>query len=90
MKVIKISALWCPSCLIMNKVVRRVMEDYPQVDLLELDIDMDMEEVGKYEVGKILPVIIFLTDSGSEFDRLVGEIDELELRKIVDKYAEVN
>lgn len=90
MKVIKISALWCPSCLIMNKVVRRVMEDYPQVDLLELDIDMDMEEAGKYEVGKILPVIIFLTDSGSEFDRLVGEIDELELRKIVDKYAEVN
>ena len=90
MKVIKISALWCPSCLIMNKVVRRVMEDYPQVDLLELDIDMDMEEVGKYEVGKILPVIIFLTDSRSEFDRLVGEIDELELRKIVDKYAEVN
>lgn len=90
MKVIKISALWCPSCLIMNKVVRRVMEDYPRVDLLELDIDMDMEEAGKYEVGKILPVIIFLTDSGSEFDRLVGEIDELELRKIVDKYAEVN
>lgn len=90
MKVIKISALWCPSCLIMNKVVRKIMEDYPQIDLLELDIDMDMEEVKKYEVGKILPVVIFLTDSGTELERLGGEIDEFELRKIVDKYEKVN
>lgn len=90
MQVIKIGAMWCPSCLIMNKVIREVFNDYPEIILKELDYDMDNGEVREYNVGKILPVLIFLSSDGIELGRIIGEKNSQELRKEVNHYAENN
>lgn len=86
MKIIKIGAMWCPACLIMNKIWNRIMEDYSNIEIISLDLDMDSEEVSKYNPGKILPVIIFISDDNSELDRLVGEQKEEKIRELIMKY----
>ena len=71
MKIVKIGAMWCPGCLVMHKVWDRVEKEC-DVEVISYDLDMDSEEVEKYEVGSTLPVIIFY-DNEHEYKRLVGE-----------------
>ncbi len=70
MKIVKISAIWCGACLIMNKVWNKLKDK--DIELIELDYDMDEEEVFKYNPGDILPVFIVL-DGDKELLRLTGE-----------------
>ena len=65
-KVVIITAVWCPSCLILKKHLKRLNEEY-NLELETLDYDFDEEEVSKYDVGDKLPVII------TKNNRLVGE-----------------
>ena len=85
MQIIKIGAVWCPGCLVMNKIWNKLDSD-SELEVLSLDYDMDSEEVAKYDVGKILPVIIFLDKDGLELERLIGECKEDKLMEVIDKY----
>lgn len=85
MKIIKIGAIWCPGCLVMKKIWNNIIKDN-DLDILELDYDMDSYEVNKYNVGKILPVVIFLDSNGNELERFIGEQKENKLLEIIDKY----
>ena len=71
MKIIKIGALWCPGCLVIRKSIDKIKENY-DVEITELDLDFDEEEVKKYNVGDILPVLIFYKGD-EEYKRLIGE-----------------
>ena len=79
MKLIKISALWCPACLVMNNRLNKILKDY-DIEMIEYDYDIDEDEIEKYNVGKILPVLIFENDN-HEIKRLIGEISEKQLTK---------
>ena len=82
MKVIKINAVWCSGCLIMNKTWKKVLEN-KNIDTTNLDYDIDEEEVEKYNVGDRLPVLIFYKDD-KEVKRLVGEHSYEELIKVIE------
>ena len=84
MKIVKIGAIWCGGCLVMNKIWNRIKEEY-DFEFVELDYDMDEEEVLKYSPGEILPVFIFM-DSGKEISRIVGEVS---YEKFVEKIKEI-
>lgn len=88
MKIIKIGAIWCPGCLVMKKIWNNILKDN-ELDILELDYDMDSDEVSKYNVGKVLPVVIFVDDNGNELERLIGEQKENKLLEIINEYKEV-
>lgn len=85
MKIIKIGALWCPGCLVMKKIWNSINSKY-ELDIVELDYDMDHDRVLEYNVGQILPVIIFLSSSGEELERLVGEQKEDVIIDKIEKY----
>ena len=61
MKFVKIGAIWCSGCLVMNKVFSKLINDY-KLDILELDIDMDEDEVKSYGTFDVLPVLIIFKD----------------------------
>ena len=71
-EIIVISALWCPSCLLLKKELKKIHEEY-NLNFKTLDYDLDEDEVKKYNVGDKLPVIIV------DDKRLVGEksLDEI-------------
>lgn len=84
MKIVKISAIWCGACLIMNKVWNKLKESY-DFEAVELDYDMDEEEVAKYNPGEVLPVFI-VYEGNNEILRMTGEFS---LDDIVNKINEV-
>ena len=85
MKIIKIGAIWCPGCLVMKKIWNSIINKY-ELDIIELDYDMDSDEVKKYDVGNVLPVVIFLDENNNELERLIGEQKESKLTEIIEKY----
>lgn len=84
MRIVKISAIWCGGCLVMNKVWENIKKNYPEIEFITLDYDMDEDEVKKYNVGDILPVLIFYKDD-IEVRRIDGEIKENALIDIIEE-----
>ena len=72
MKIIKVGAIWCPGCLVMKRVWNNILKDN-DLNITELDYDMDSEEVKKYDVGNVLPVVIIMDKDDNELERLIGE-----------------
>lgn len=82
MQIIKISSFGCTSCIIVNNTLEKVLENY-KVHIKEVDYDFDDYS---YEVGKILPVLIFTDDNGNELSRLVGEVSYEQIEREIKKY----
>jgi len=82
MKIVKIGAMWCPGCIVMHKVWTQIEKEYPNVEITTYDLDMDSEEVEKYQVGSTLPVIIFYKDD-TEYNRLIGEKKYSDIEEII-------
>ena len=78
MKVIKINAMWCPGCLISKSIWNDIETEFPNNEYISLDYDMDEEEVNKYNVGDILPVVILIKDD-KEIKRIIGEKSKKEI-----------
>lgn len=85
MKIERISAVWCPSCLLMRSLWKKIEKDYPEFTFIDYDVDFDEEIVETRSIGKILPVCIFYKD-GKEINRIVGEKKEKELRDLLEEY----
>lgn len=82
MRLIKIGAVWCPACLIMNSKVNKIANKL-NIQVIEYDYDIDSEEVKKYNIGSILPVMILEEDK--EIDRLVGEHSDKEIERFLNR-----
>lgn len=75
MKVIEITAIWCPSCLVMRPIYEKIYEKY-NLDVTKLDYDTD--DVKEYNVGNILPVLI-INDK-----RFIGEVKMKEIENYLE------
>ncbi len=70
----------------MNKIWKRVKEEYPNITFTELDLDMD-EESENYNVGDTLPVIIRM-ENDVEVARLIGEKTYEEVKEFIEEGLE--
>ena len=82
MKIIKISAIWCPACIITTNSLNKIKDRY-NFDIEELDYDFD--DISNYNVGDTLPVLIFIKDN-KEVARLIGEKNSKEIEEVLNKY----
>ena len=89
MKIVKVTAMWCVSCLTMQKVWRKVFKEYPNLEIVDLDYDFNEEEVKQYNVGSLLPELIVF-EGGKEIKRIIGEKTKSELVKIMGELNEKN
>ena len=79
MKIIRISAIWCSSCIIMKSRFNDAIKD-KDIDVESLDYDTD--DIEKYNIGEILPVYIKIKD-GKEIDRLIGEHSKKDIERFL-------
>lgn len=79
MKIIRISAIWCSSCIIMKSRFNDVIKD-KDVEVISLDYDMD--DIDEYKVGDILPVYIKI-ENNIETGRLIGEHSKEEMERFL-------
>lgn len=82
MKIIKVTSLGCLSCILINNTLEKILENY-KVHVTEIDYDFDD---CPYEVGNILPVLIFADENGKELSRLTGESSYEEIEAMIKKY----
>jgi thiol-disulfide isomerase/thioredoxin len=89
MKVIKIGAVWCNSCLVMKPRWKEIEAELPWLDTEYYDYDQDHEKIEELGVKEgRLPVFIFLDENGEEFKRMHGEHPKDELIKIIQENKE--
>lgn len=81
MKIIRISAVWCSSCIIMKSRFNNIVKD-KNIEVIDLDYDLD--EIDKYNIGDTLPVYIKYDDS-KEISRLIGEHTKEEIESFIEK-----
>ncbi|MCM1370577.1 MAG: thioredoxin domain-containing protein [Clostridium sp.] len=85
MKILKFNAMWCSGCLVMKKTINEIKELYPDIDIIDYDYDIDTLEVEKWNVGTIIPVMIFLDKNDNEIIRLKGEKSKKEIIKVIEE-----
>ena len=85
MKVIRINAMWCGGCLSMHKVWKKIENEYPDIEIVNYDYDMDEDIIQQYNPGTLLPVAIFFKDE-KEKERLNGEKTFEEIVEVINKY----
>ena len=88
MKVLKITAVWCPACIVMNLRWSKIMKECDWIEVEEYDYDADTEIKLKYNIGKDIPVFIFLDKAGNEIKRLQGEVDRREMIKLLEEHRD--
>ena len=81
-EIIVISAVWCPSCLILKKHLKKLTQDFTNIKIEMLDYDFDEDEVKELNIGDKLPVIISISEN-KEKNRLVGEKDYSDIVKFL-------
>lgn len=82
MKIVRVSAIWCSSCIVTYHAWNKIKERYPNYEYIDLDYDMD--DITSYGITKILPVIIIYKDN-IEVARLIGEKTELEISNKIEE-----
>lgn len=89
MRIVKVSAMWCPSCIVVSKYWKNIKNKYTDIEFVEYDLDMDEEEVKELNIGNKLPEIIFFDNDNKELKRLIGERKqeeiELEIGELYEK-----
>ena len=84
MKIIIINAMWCPGCLISKSIWNEIKLMYPNIEYINYDYDLDEDNIIKYNIGDIVPVVIFEKDN-IEIKRVIGEKSKKEILDIMEK-----
>ena len=87
LKIVRISAMWCPACIIMNKFWSNFEKEFSNIEFVTYDLDMDEDVVKEYTPGDILPVLIAFED-GKELKRTVGEKNLEDTMKFIEEVVE--
>lgn len=87
MKILKFNAIWCSGCLVMKKIMKEIEELYPNIEIESYDYDMDQEQVEKWNIGEIIPVLIFVDENNKEISRLIGEKTKKEIIKEIERIS---
>ena len=82
MKLVRISAIWCTSCILTHNDFNEIKEEYKEFEYEELDYDTD--NIEEYNVGNILPVIIVYKNN-KEITRIIGEKRTKEIKKVLEE-----
>ena len=87
MKILKFNAIWCSGCIVMKKIMKQIEEEYKTIEIESYDYDMDEDIVKKYNIGNIIPVLVFLDENGNEIGRLIGEKTKKEIVKEIERLS---
>ena len=85
MKVLKFNAIWCSGCLVMKPIIKQIEEQYPDIEFIDYDYDIDEDMVNKWDVGTLIPVMIFLDENDNEITCLRGEKTKKEIEKVIEE-----
>lgn len=87
MKILIFGAVWCPGCLVMEKIWIEIKEKYPNIELINYDTEENDPIFYKHNIGDKIPVIIFVDQNNNEVERLTGEKTLKEIEEVITKHS---
>lgn len=82
-KIEKYSATWCGPCRVLAKTMKTVLQEYPDIELVEYDADND-EEKFEEKLIKNVPQLYFYDQDGTEVHHLTGAYPANKIKDIID------
>ncbi|MFA5029227.1 MAG: thioredoxin family protein [Patescibacteria group bacterium] len=82
MKILRITASWCPECAIMGFRWQEIKKEFPQLAIEEVDFDKQQELKQKYQIDKA-STFIFFDQQGQELLRRHGLLETKELIQLI-------
>ena len=81
--ILHFEADFCGPCKMLNKeVMPKLKKRYPQIKIVDIDVDTHQEEAMKYNVMSV-PQLVILQD-GEEVDRIIGFVPLEEIEDLID------
>lgn len=75
-KIIILTAVWCPACIVVKSTIRKIQKDYPMFQPEYIDIDDQEDLATHYEPLKVLPIFVLLDEFGNVEKRMSGELSK--------------
>ena len=80
----KFSAQWCIPCSNLSKLIAPIMEEYSDVNLVNIDVEENDDLCIEYKIRSV-PVLVFEVD-GIEIERLNGMQNRENIVELIEKY----
>jgi thioredoxin-like negative regulator of GroEL len=80
-------APWCMSCRAMKAQVDSVLDEFPNVSLVSVDVSLDPDSAVLFQVSS-LPLFIFVVD-GREVERLSGGVQVSAIKSMIKRHIPV-
>ncbi len=68
--IVKFGSSWCSPCKMMNPVLEKLQDEYPQIEIFDVDVDEEHEVAAAFGIRSIPNMIFFSVDG--EPERMVG------------------
>lgn len=79
----KYGATWCGPCNALDKTLKELMPNYPNIDLVKFDADEDEDKFDEKGIKEV-PQIFFYNEDGVEVHHLTGAFPLEKLKDIID------
>lgn len=83
-KILLITAVWCPSCLIMRPRYQTLTREFDKISLEEIDFDENPSLIKQHHIGHVLPTAIIFDETGQELTRFIGEVS---MKKLLETFS---
>ena len=72
-------AVWCGPCRVLKPLLHKIADEYKEIRLLTVDVDVNQELAAEYDINSIPAVFMFR--NGEIVDSFIGVLPEDEILK---------
>lgn len=83
-KILKFGSTWCGPCKTIAPIFEQIKKDNPEVEIISIDIDDDVDKSNEYGIRNI-PTVIFEKD-GEIVEKLSGSMPLHKYQEVIEKY----
>jgi len=81
-QVLRFHASWCAPCKKMEPIVKNVVEQFDNVELINIDVDYETDIATEYKIRSIPTFVI--VKNGTEVNRLIGATSQEKFRAFIE------